>query len=169
MRRTNLFPCPLFTGEHGKAAKNGDCTLTYKGGGQLVMSPLSGATVGGFCDFVVPVSPGAYVASVNFDFPTGTNDFRGNLLDISVTDKTDELDCDTLGFLYAFGNGNGLRVLRFTVPSGASYVRLRFRGSKSRDVTLWNPQVELASTYDAAVSRGGDAGTFNGDTMPKVG
>lgn len=169
MRRTNLFPCPLFTGEHGKAANSGDCKLTYKGGGQLVMSPLSGATIGGWCDFVVPVSPGAYVVSVNFDFPTGTNDFRGNLLSVNVTDKANGLEGDVLAELSAYGSGNGRRDLRFTVPSGVSYVRLRFRGSQTVNVSYLNPQVELASTYDAAVSGGGTPATFNGDTMPKVG
>lgn len=28
------------------------------------------------------------------------------------------------------------------------------RRNLSRDVTMWNPQVELASTYDAAVAAG---------------
>lgn len=167
MRRTNLFPCPLFTGEHGKAAKRGDCNLTYQGGGALTISPLSDASLGGWCDFVIPVQPGDYVASVNFDFVSGADDFRGNLLSASITDAYDNLEGAVLNDLTGFTSGR--RDLRFTVPAGASYVRLRFRGSKSRDVTLWNPQVELASTYDAAVSGGGGTpATFNGDTMPKV-
>lgn len=169
MRRTNLFPCPLFTGEHGKSAKSSDCKLTYQGGGVLTMSPLAGASLGGWCDFVIPVQPGDYVASVYYRFADGDNDFRGRMLGVSATDANDNYDGALLSELddtYPTGR----RVLRFTVPAGVSHVRLRFRGSKSRDVEFCVPQVELASTYDAAVSGGGGTpAMFNGDTMPKVG
>ena len=151
--RRNLFPNPRFMPDGRREWKSGDCTLTYHGGGALTMSPLSGASLGGWCDFVLPMQPGDYVASVNFDFVSGDNDFRGNMLSASVTDANNNLEGAMLNELTDFTSGR--RDLRFTVPAGASYVRLRFRGSKSRDVTLWNPQVELASTYDTAVAAGG--------------
>ena len=152
--RRNLFPNPRFMPDGWRERLAGDCKLTYQGGGALTMSPLSDASLGGYCDFVIPVQPGDYVASVNFDFVSGADDFRGNMLSASVTDADDNLECAVLNELIGFTSGR--RVLRFTVPAGASYVRLRFRGSKSRDVTLWNPQVELASTYDTAVAAGGE-------------
>lgn len=167
MQRINLFPCPLFTGVR-KASNSGDCKLTYQGIGVLTMSPLSGASLGGWCDFVLPVQPGDYVASVYYRFADGDNDFRGSMLSVGVTDVNDS---DGGALLAELDNSYsvGRRDLRFTVPAGASFVRLRFYGSKSRDVEFCVPQVELASTYDAAVNGGGTPVRFNGDTMPKVG
>lgn len=166
--RRNLFPCPLFTGEHGKDAKRGDCQLTYHGGGVLTMSPLAGASLGGWCDFVIPVQPGDYVASVFYQFENGDNDFRGRMLSVSATDANDN---NGGALLSEFDDTytTGRRVLRFTVPAGVSYVRLRFRGSKSRDVEYCVPQVELASTYDAAVAAGGVVYPvlFNWSTLPE--
>lgn len=151
--RRNKFPNPRFVSTGTLAANSGDCTLTYQGGGVLTMSPLAGASLGGWCDFVVPVTPGAYVASVYYRFADGANDFRGRMLSVRVTDATDAVDGALVAELddsYSVGR----RVLRFTVPDGVSYVRMRFRGSKSRDVEFCAPQVELASTYDAAVNGG---------------
>lgn len=60
-------------------------------------------------------------------------------------------------------DGNGLIVLRLTVPAAGS--------QKANRVVFYNqgvysqPQLELASTYDAAV--GGLPGFFTGDTMPR--
>lgn len=165
--RRNLFQNPRFMPNGRREWNGGICKLTYQGGGALTMSPLSGASQGGWCDFVIPVRPGDYVASVNFDFVSGADDFCGKLLSASVTDADDNLAGAFLNELADFTSGR--RDLRFTVPAGASYVRLRFRGSKSRDVTLRNPQVELASTYDAAVAAGGGVYPvlFNWSTLPE--
>lgn len=63
-------------------------------------------------------------------------------------------------------NDNGLIVVRLTVPATGS--------QKENRIVFYNqgvysqPQLELASTYDAAVGGWGLPGFFTGDTMPRA-
>lgn len=166
--RRNLFPNPRFVPDGRREWNSGDCKLTYQGGGVLTMSPLAGASIGGWCDFVVPVQPGDYVAGVYYRFADGDKDLRVPTLSVMVTDANDAVDGAILAELNYY-HVTGRRVLRFTVPAGVSHVRLRFRGSKSHDVEYCAPQVELASTYDAAVAAGGRVYPvlFNWSTLPE--
>lgn len=148
MQRTNWFPNPRFDRNGASLGAWGtDYVKDMPGDGTLRPSHSQG-----YDELHVPggLNPGAeYVFSVRSE---------------------NRLGCAMVVIANKFSskispNGNGLIVARLTVPATGS--------QKENRIVFYNqgvysqPQLELASTYDAAVG-GGLPGFFTGDTMPRA-
>ena len=119
---------------------------------------------GAFACWLIPVTAGsAYVVSCGIIYGSG-NRARGPIVEIRDNDSTGV----TLAGIGDTKPSQSEQVLRFTAKS--DMVALIFRGAKNEagkiGVQVWQPQFELASTYDAAVA-GGGLRFFAWDTMPR--
>lgn len=172
--RHNMFYNPLFKKTGQQALGSDSCTLDYRGDGTLGMYPVSDATTGGYAVFNAPVTPGGtYVFSFSIRCASRVypvTDIRvGHMLTIrnaaSMTDTGGTVNIVELGA----PDHEGAYTVRFTVPTGVSFVSIYLRGSQSQNVAFSNPQLELASTYDAAVAAGGGVYPvlFNWSTLPE--
>lgn len=119
---------------------------------------------GAFACWLIPVTAGsAYVFRCGIIYGSG-NPARGTIVEIRDNNSSG-------ASLASIGNtkpSQSEQVLRFTAKS--DQVALIFRGAKDMagktGVEVWQPQLELASTFDAAVS-GGGLRFFAWDTMPR--
>lgn len=119
--------------------------------------------VGAFVCWYIPVTAGsAYVFRCGIIYASETP-ARGYIAEFRDKDENG-------ASLANIGNtkpDQSEQILRFTAASNR--VALIFRGAKDMagktGVEVWNPQLELASTFDAAVS-GGGLKFFAWDTMP---
>lgn len=169
-RRVNLFPNPRFlTTGRQHSRKVGEGTVNYAvAGGSGEMSMRSSDDTGfrvaydidGFVsgaeyviDVVVWVS-GDYEPNMTAPILIGSIDSGGN-------------NWKAIGKSNDWKQGLNKISARFTVPSGVTRVRIEFCSPKHADaIANWtSPQLELASTFDAAVS-GGGLRFFAWDTMP---
>lgn len=169
--RVNLFPNPHFlTTGRRYSNKAGEGTVNYSvAGGSGEMSMRSADDTGfrvaydidGFVsgaeyviDAIVWVS-GDYEPNVTAPIVIGSIDPEGN-------------NWRGIGQSNDWEHGSNKISARFTVPSGITRARVEFCSPKHADaIANWNsPQLELASTFDAAVS-GGGLKFFAWDTMPR--
>ena len=168
--RRNLFPNPNFlTTGRRYSSKLGDGTVSYAvAGGAGEMSMRSADDTGfrvaydidGFVsgaeyviDAIVWVS-GDYEPNMTAPILIGSIDSGGN-------------NWNAIGKSNDWKNGANKISARFTVPPGITRVRIEFCSPKHADaIANWNsPQLELASTFDTAVSVG--LRFFAWDTMPR--
>lgn len=118
---------------------------------------------GAFACWLIPVTAGsAYVFRCGIVYASETS-ARGPIVEVRDKDRGGAI-------LANIGNtkpDQSEQILRFTAASDR--VALIFRGALrmagETGVEVWNPQLELASTYDAAVA-GGGLRFFAWDTMP---
>ena len=119
---------------------------------------------GAFACWYIPVTAGsAYVFRCGIVYASKTP-ARGPIIEIRDKDR-DGAILANIGYTKPSQNEQGLR---FTAASDR--VALIFRGSLhmagKTGVEVWNPMLELAETFDAAVS-GGGLKFFAWDTMPR--
>lgn len=171
IHRVNLFPNPHFlTTGRRYSSKVGDGTVSYSvAGGSGEMSLRSADDTGfrvaydldGFVsgseyviDAIVWVN-GNYEPNMTAPILVGSIDSEGK-------------NWQGIGSSNDWKLGQNKTSARFTVPSGITRVRLEFCSPKHADaIANWkSPQLELASTYDAAVA-GGGLRFFAWDTMPR--
>lgn len=116
---------------------------------------VNSTNVGAFAGWDIPVTAGsAYVLRCGITYES-ENPARGYIVEV----RDNDADGATLAYIDNTKPSQSEQILRFTAMSGR--ITLIFRGSKDEPdktgVTVWQPQLELASTFDAAVAGGGFA------------
>lgn len=162
--RRNLFLNPRFADTGGKAAFSGDAIFVYNGDGSLTIKQSQN---GGFIDFDSTGLPAGETVALHAMFITNhAQMFRNNRLAalVSVSDNGKE---QLLAYQPIQQSANGFDI-RTVVPDNGA-VRVQFSGATDGDVLVKNVQLELASTYDAAVAAGGGVYPvlFNWSTLPE--
>lgn len=162
--RRNLFLNPRFADTGGKAALSGDAFFVYNGDGSLTIKQSQN---GGFIDFDFTGLPSGETVVFHALFITNyAKTFRSNRLAalVSVLDNGKE---QLLAYQPVQQSANGFDI-RTAVPDNG-VIRVQFNGATDGDVLVKNVQLELASTYDAAVAAGGGVYPvlFNWSTLPE--
>lgn len=171
--RVNLFPNQHFLSTGCRySSKTGEGTVTYAvaAGGSDEMS-LRSADDDGFrvAYDIDGFTPGAeYVIEANVWV---SGDYAPNMTAPILIGSIDSEGANWrgIGKSNEWKNGSARISARFTVPSGITRIRIEFCSPKSSGaIANWNsPQLELASTYDAAKAGGGGLLFFAWDTMPR--
>lgn len=145
MQRINLFTSPDFSnnlwGSGDKTVANGELTVGPGGGDYCAINIYVPPDVGQLVFSVEVMGSGnVQVFDTDWKYLTASGDFR------DVADWT-------------------RKVMRFTPRAGKGFMTC-FYHAKGSAIKVRRPQLEYASTYDAAIG-GGLPGFFTGDTMPR--
>ena len=146
MQRINLFTSPDFSnnlwGSGDKTVANGELTVGPGGGDYCAINIYVPPDVGQLVLSIEVMGSGnVQVFDTDWKYLTASGEFR------DVADWT-------------------LKTMRFT-PTGGKGFMVCFYHADGAAIKVRRPQLELASTYDAAVG-GGLPGFFTGDTMPRA-
>lgn len=167
--RVNLFPNPRFlTTGRQYSNKVGEGTVRYANAGGPGEMSLHSADDTGFrvaYDIDGLISGAEYVIDANVWV---SGDYEPNrTAPILIGSIDPDNNWKEIGKSNDWKSGTSRISARFTVPSGITRVRIEFCSPKHTDaIANWtSPQLELASTFDAAVSEGG-LRFFAWDTMP---
>lgn len=156
IQRVNLFPNARCVASGRQPDVEIDLqSIGYNTAGHNSISLVNQNNVGAYACWYIPVTAGKeYVFCCGIIYASETP-ARGYIVEIRDKDKSGAI-------LANIGNtkpSQSEQVLRFTAASNR--VALIFRGATDEPgktgVEVWNPQLELASTFDAAVSGGGFA------------
>ena len=162
--RVNLFPNARCVASGRQPDQKADLASINWNSTDHYFNLVNEGDAGAFAFWLIPVTAGsAYVFRCGIIYGSG-NPARGPIVEIRDNNANG-------ASLASIGNtkpSQSEQVLRFTAKS--DQVALIFRGAKNEPgktgVEVWQPQLELASTYDAAVS-GGGVRFFAWDTMPR--
>lgn len=155
--RKNLFPNPRCVQSGAQPAEIRDGDITWRWGDRNgFMLKTTSNTQGAYTRFdVAGLEPLAqYVLAVEAGWIAETDKARGPIVSVNKDDSANTTivgDIDTRP-------EERQRLLRFTAPQDG-HVRVCFRGpvELNGQIAFYDIQLELASTYDAAVSGGGFA------------
>lgn len=163
--RKNLFPNPRCVGHGAQPYQVLDGQIDWgwnlRSGFLLSSSQDLGAFAGFDVEGLVPGSE--YVLAVEAGWLAATDTARGAIVSVHNADESNtSIVSDVSGRPPA-----RQRLLRFTAPQDG-HVHVCFRGPNEVDgkIGFYDIQLELASTFDAAVS-GGGLRFFAWDTMPR--
>ena len=154
--RKNMFPNARCV-ENGAdfSVDDSNTAFTYHTGGRNGFMMRSTTASGPNCRMLVAgLQPGVeYVASYEVEWNADTDVARAAIVSITSKDYSAIYASDTNKRPYG-----RYRSLRFTAPSDG-VVFMNFNGPKESNavIAFYDIQLELASTYDAAVSGGGFA------------
>ena len=162
--RVNLFPNARCVASGSQPDQKVDLASVNWNPTYHYFSLVNEGDAGAFACWLIPVNAGsAYVMRCGIIYESG-NPARGKIVEI----RDNEANGAILAGIGDSKPSQSEQVLRFTAKSDR--VALIFRGAKNEPgktgVQVWQPQFELASTYDAAVS-GGGLRFFAWDTMPR--
>lgn len=162
--RVNLFPNARCVASGSQPDPKADLASINWNPTDHCFSLVNEGDAGAFAVWLIPVTAGsAYVVRCGIVYGSG-NPARGPIVEIRDNDASGE----SLARIGDTKPSQSEQVLRFTANSNR--VALIFRGAKNEPgktgVQVRQPQFELASTYDAAVS-GGGLKFFAWDTMPR--
>ena len=162
--RVNLFPNARCVASGRQPDSKADLASINWNSTYHYFSLVNEGDAGAFAVWLIPVTAGsAYVFRCGIIYESG-NQARGPIVEIRDGDAKGA----SLAGIGQTKPSQSEQVLRFTAKSGR--VALIFRGAKNEagkiGVQVWQPQFELASTYDDAVS-GGGLRFFAWDTMPR--
>lgn len=163
--RVNLFPNARCVASGRQPDVKADLqSIGWNTAGAHSIRLINSNDAGAFAFWLIPVTAGsAYVFRCGIIYGSG-NPARGPIVEI----RDDNANGVSLASIGDTKPSQSEQVLRFTAKSDR--VALIFRGAKNEagktGVEVWNPQLELASTFDAAVS-GGGLRFFAWDTMPR--
>lgn len=151
--RVNLFPNARCVASGSQPNPKADIASINWNSTDHHFSLVNEGDAGAFACWLIPVTAGsAYVVRCGIIYGSG-NPARGPIVEIRDNDANGA----SLASIGQTKPSQSEQVLRFTAKS--NQVALIFRGAKNEDgktgVEVWQPQFELASTYDAAVSGGG--------------
>ena len=162
--RKNLFPNARCVASGRQPDVKTDLqSIGWNTAGHNSISLVNQNNLGAFACWYIPVTAGKeYVFRCGIIYQS-ENTARGYIVEIRDKDGSGA----SLANIGDTKPSQNEQVLRFTAKSDR--VALIFRGAKDEPgkigVEVWNPQLELASTYDAAVS--GGLNFFAWDTMPR--
>lgn len=162
--RVNLFPNARCVASGSQPNQKADLASINWSSTNHFFSLVNEGDAGAFAFWLIPVTAGsAYVVRCGIIYRSG-NPARGPIVEIRDNDANGV----SLASIGDTKPSQSEQVLRFTAKSDR--VALIFRGAKNEagktSVEVWHPHLELASTYDAAVS-GGGLRFFAWDTMPR--
>ena len=151
--RVNLFPNARCVASGSQPNQKADLASINWSSTNHFFSLVNEGDAGAFAFWLIPVTAGsAYVFRCGIIYGSG-NPARGPIVEI----RDGNANGVSLASIGDTKPSQSEQVLRFTAKS--DQVALIFRGAKNEagktGVEVWNPQLELASTYDAAVSGGG--------------
>lgn len=152
--RVNLFPNPRCVGHGAQPYQVLDGWIEWGWNFRSGFLLTSSKDLGAFAGFDVEgLEPGSeYVLAVEAGWLATTDKARGAIVSVHNADESNtSIVSDVSGRPPA-----RQRLLRFTAPQDG-HVRVCFRGPNEVDgkIGFYDIQLELASTYDAAVSGGG--------------
>lgn len=163
--RVNLFPNPRCMEYGAQPYQVLDGWIVWRWNSRNGFLLSSSKNPGSFAGFDVEgLEPGSeYVLAVEAVWLATTDTARGAIVSVHNADESNtSIVSDVSGRPPA-----RQRLLRFTAPQDG-HVRVCFRGPNEVDgkIGFYDIQLELASTFDAAVS-GGGLRFFAWDTMPR--
>ena len=159
--RVNLFPNARCVASGRQPDVKADVqSIGWNTAGHNSISLVNENNNGAFACWLIPVTAGsAYVVRCGIIYGSG-NPARGPIVEI----RDNNANGASLAGIGQTKPSQSEQVLRFTAKS--DQVALIFRGAKNEagktGVEVWNPHLELASTYDAAVSGVGGFGSSPG-------
>ena len=152
--RVNLFPNARCVASGSQPNPKADVqSIGWNTAGHNSISLVNENNNGAFACWLIPVTAGsAYVVRCGILYASG-NPARGPIVEIRDNDANGV----SLASIGDTKPSQSEQVLRFTAKSDR--VALIFRGAKDEagkiGVEVWNPILELAETFDAAVAGGG--------------
>lgn len=159
----NLFPNARCVASGSQPNQKADLASINWNSTDHHFSLVNEGDAGAFACWLIPVTAGsAYVVRCGIIYESG-NPARGPIVEIRDNDANGA----SLASIGSTKPSQSEQALRFTAKS--DQVALIFRGAKNEagktGVQVWNPLLELAETFDAAVA-GGGLFFFAWDTMP---
>ena len=163
--RKNLFPNARCVASGAQPYRVLDGQIAWGWNSRSGFLLTTSKEVGAFAGFDVEgLEPGSeYVLAVEAGWFATTNVARGAIVSVNTADESNtSIVSDVSG-----RPADRQRLLRFTAPQDG-HVHVCFRGPYEVDgkIEFYDIQLELASTYDAAVA-GGGLRFFAWDTMPR--